>query len=164
MNSSIDNGRRRAFARVIALASGVALMALAGCVPPPQPVSQVVVPEPVAAPVPERTLILTVNFEFDSAALRPDAVLLLTNVAAAMTDQSMAGTHFEINGHTDIIGRLDYNIALSQLRAQAVVDFLAGHGVPLANMHSQGFGPLQLLDPAHPASPVNRRVEIVAIH
>jgi flagellar motor protein MotB len=30
-------------------------------------------------------------------------------------------------------------------------------------MHPQGFGPLQLIDTANPASPANRRVEIVAI-
>lgn len=150
-------------AHVTRIVAGSTLLALAACQEPPPPVAPVVMPDPVAT-APERAIILTVNFEFDSAALRPDAMLLLSNVAQAMNDQSMAGAHFEINGHTDIVGRLDYNIALSEYRSQAVMQFLAARGVPAANMRAQGFGPLQLLDPAHPASPINRRVEIVAIH
>jgi outer membrane protein OmpA-like peptidoglycan-associated protein len=163
MRSPRNNISRGVIARLATVATATALIALAGCQAPVPAIDNTPAPEPVAA-VPDRTIILTVNFEFDSYVLRPDAVALLVNVASAMTDQSMAGTRFEINGHTDIIGRLDYNIALSQLRAQAVMQFLASRGVPIANMKPQGFGPLQLLDPAHPASPVNRRVEIVATH
>ena len=81
----------------------------------------------------------------------------------AMNDRRLAGYHFDINGHTDITGRLAYNIALSILRAEAVVDYLASRGVPRDVMRAQGFGPLQLLDPANPRSGVNRRVEIVSI-
>ena len=159
MHSANNNNPRGRFARLTMVGAGLALLALAGC---EQPVVQDA-PVAAAAPVtPERTVILTVNFQFDSAALRPDAIALLTPVAQAMTDQSMAGAHFEINGHTDVIGRLDYNIALSQLRAQSVMQFLAARGVPLGSMRPQGSGPLQLLDPAQPASPLNRRVEIVA--
>jgi outer membrane protein OmpA-like peptidoglycan-associated protein len=157
---SVNKNPRGLFARLTMVGAGLALLVLAGC---EQPVVMDAPVAAVAAPMTaERTVILTVNFEFDSSALRPDAVALLIPVAQAMTDQSMAGAHFEINGHTDVIGRLDYNIALSQLRAQSVMQFLAARGVPLASMRPQGFGPLQLLDPAHPASPLNRRVEIVA--
>jgi outer membrane protein OmpA-like peptidoglycan-associated protein len=88
---------------------------------------------------------------------------LLDNVAIALNDERLRGSHFEINGHTDIIGRLGYNIGLSFMRAGAVMDYLAARGVPTDAMRPQGFGPLQLLDTANPASPANRRVEIVAI-
>ncbi len=117
---------------------------------------------PVAA-APERVVMLTINFDFDSHRIRPEAYQLLDNLAVAMHDPSLVGYRFDINGHTDIVGRLGYNIALSTLRAQAVVNYLVARGVPRESLHVQGFGPLQLLDPAHPASGVNRRVEVVSI-
>ncbi|MCC7283287.1 MAG: OmpA family protein, partial [Acetobacteraceae bacterium] len=75
----------------------------------------------------------------------------------------LARFRFEINGHTDVAGRLGYNLALSELRAASVVDYLAGRGVERARLKPQGFGPLQLLDPANPRSEVNRRVEVFAV-
>ncbi len=133
------------------------LAALAGCQPPAPP------PAPVASVVPDRRVILTINFDFDSHTIRPSSYPLLDNVAIALNDERLRGSHFDINGHTDVTGRLGYNIGLSYMRAGAVMDYLAARGVPLDSMHPQGFGPLQLLDPGNPTSPANRRVEIVAI-
>lgn len=86
----------------------------------------------------------------------------LDNMAAALNDLALAGSRFDIDGHTDISGRLGYNISLSQLRAAAVLDYLARRGAPSQRMRAQGFGPLQLLDSTFPRSPANRRVEVVA--
>jgi outer membrane protein OmpA-like peptidoglycan-associated protein len=133
------------------------LAVLAGCEPPPPQ------PAPMAPVQSERRVLLTINFDFNSHTIRPSSYPLLDNVAIALNDERLRGSHFDINGHTDVIGRLGYNIGLSYMRAGAVMDYLAARGVPLDSMHPQGFGPLQLLDPADPASPANRRVEIVAI-
>lgn len=168
MHSTVNNSPRGLLSRLAMAGGTVVLLGLGACqttVAPDGTITTIATGTPVVVTtVPDRTLVLTVNFQFDSAYLTPDAAVLLSNVAGAMTDQSMAGTHYDINGHTDIIGQLGYNISLSQLRAQSVVQFLAARGVPLANMKAQGFGPLQLLDPGNPASPANRRVEIVATH
>lgn len=118
---------------------------------------------PVAAAPSERRILLTINFDFDSHVIRPSSYPLLDNVAIALNDQRLQGSQFEINGHTDIIGRLGYNIGLSLMRAGAVMDYLSARGVPTSVMHPQGFGPLQLIDTANPASPANRRGGIVAI-
>lgn len=137
-----------------------AIGGLAGCAQPAPPPA----PEPAPAPVtPDRILELSVYFDFDSHEIRTESFPLLDNLARALVDRRLAGYHFDVNGHTDITGRLGYNIALSVLRAQAVVDYLAARGVPREIMHPQGFGPLQLLNPANPAGPENRRVEIVSI-
>lgn len=101
---------------------------------------------------------LTIEFAFDSARIRPDYYPTLDNLAVNLTNYP--GAQIYVNGHTDLSGRFGYNIALSNRRAQAVVDYLAARGIPRAYLHPQGFGPLQLADPAHPFSPVNRRVEI----
>ncbi|MCS6853262.1 MAG: OmpA family protein [Elioraea sp.] len=110
-----------------------------------------------------RGIVLTVNFDLNSYAIRPDARPLLDTLADAMTDPRLSRHRYEINGHTDSTGRLARNLALSELRAAAVVDYLAARGVPRDRMRAQGFGPLQPLDPANPRDPANRRVEVFAI-
>jgi OOP family OmpA-OmpF porin len=111
----------------------------------------------------ERRALLTINFAFDSYEILPDSYPLLDNIAGALQDERMRGAFAEINGHTDVTGRFGYNMALSYLRAKAVMNYLAARGVPWSVMRAQGFGPLQLLDTAVPTDPANRRVEIVAV-
>jgi outer membrane protein OmpA-like peptidoglycan-associated protein len=150
--------RRRAWRAGIVLFALGALGALGACTqefPPPPPDAPV-----VYAP----RILVTIGFDFDSARIKPEYYSTLDNIAAAFRDPSLAGARFDINGHTDITGRFGYNVALSLLRARAVVNYLAARGIPPELMHAQGFGPLQLADPANPRSPINRRVEIVAIH
>ena len=89
--------------------------------------------------------------------------MVLDNTAVALGDPRLNGLRYDVNGHTDVIGRLGYNVALSKLRSEAVVQYLATRGVPRDRMLAQGFGPLELFDPYNPSSPVNRRVEIVAV-
>ena len=115
------------------------------------------------APAFERRIVTNIEFGFDSDRIRPDSYPLLDNAAVALNDPQLAGLRFEINGHTDLIGRLGYNIGLSALRANAVVEYLSLRGVPRERMRAQGFGPLQPLEGQSPASPLNRRVEIVAL-
>ena len=110
-----------------------------------------------------RGVVLTVNFDLNSYAIRPDAREVLEPLAEALRDPVLEQFTFDINGHTDATGRLGRNMALSELRAAAVVDFLAARGVPRNRMRAQGFGPLQPLTPADPRAAVNRRVEVFAV-
>ncbi len=132
----------------------LALGALAACASP--------MTQQIAA-LETRGIVLTVNFDLNSYAIRPDARPLLDTLADAMTDPRLSRHRFEVNGHTDSTGRLARNLALSELRAAAIVDYLAAKGVPRDRMRAQGFGPLQPLDPANPRDPANRRVEVFAI-
>jgi outer membrane protein OmpA-like peptidoglycan-associated protein len=117
------------------------------------------------APPPDRRVLLTVNFAFNSYRIPRDAQPLIDNLAAALLAPELAGAQFfTIDGHTDVVGRLGYNLGLSTLRAGAVLDALAARGVPVARLRAQGFGPLRLLDPTNPRSGVNRRVEVVATY
>src|SRR5579883_964747 len=66
---------------------------------------------------------------------------------------------FEINGHTDSTGSIEYNIKLSERRAKSVEDYLLGQGVPREQIAIvQGFGKSHPLDPNDLAK--NRRVEV----
>lgn len=141
-----------------ALLLGLTALLPVACAPGPAPV--VYAPAPVVA---ERAVVLSVNFDFDSYRLRPESRAVLDNTAQALLDPRFAYSRFEVNGHTDITGRFGYNVALSRLRADAVVEYLAARGVPRDKMRAQGFGPLQLFDASNPRSGVNRRVEVVAL-
>jgi outer membrane protein OmpA-like peptidoglycan-associated protein len=140
--------------RRLLLAGGGALAALAGCASPET--------ERIAA-LTTRGIVLTVNFDLGSYALRPEAREVLDPLAEAMNDPRLFNYTYEVNGHTDSTGRLARNMALSDLRAAAVVDYLVARGVARRRLRPQGFGPLQPLDPANPRAGINRRVEIFAI-
>jgi outer membrane protein OmpA-like peptidoglycan-associated protein len=47
---------------------------------------------------------------------------------------------FDVEGHTDGVGGHRYNQALSEKRAQAVVDYLARKGVGASRIHAAGYG------------------------
>jgi peptidoglycan-associated lipoprotein len=69
----------------------------------------------------------TVNFDFDSATLDADAQQILLRQAAWI--RAFPEVRFRVYGHTDLVGSERYNHALGLRRAQAVVAFLARHGI-----------------------------------
>ena len=85
-------------------------------------------PVPMAPPPPPASgpaVNLTVNFANGSADLTPDAIRTLDALGRALASQDLAGYRFRIEGHTDTVGSRDYNRALSERRAEAVVDYVA---------------------------------------
>ena len=72
----------------------------------------------------------TVYFEFDSAVLTPAAKSKLDALAATLT--SNGPVNVRIVGFADKIGDADYNVKLSQRRANAVGSYLVSKGVNVA--------------------------------
>ena len=103
---------------------------------------------------------VTVNFDFDSARLKPESLPQLERLAAALRNDALSALRFRIEGHTDAKGGERYNEVLSARRAQAVVDFLVGQGVGLPRLIPVGMGFSELLDPADPLAARNRRVRV----
>jgi outer membrane protein OmpA-like peptidoglycan-associated protein len=68
-----------------------------------------------------------------------------------------------IEGDTDSVGGDSYNQDLSEKRAEAVRDYLAGQNIPMASMTAQGFGKTQPVASNDTAEgrQQNRRVELV---
>jgi outer membrane protein OmpA-like peptidoglycan-associated protein len=66
-----------------------------------------------------------------------------------------------VEGHTDDAGNADANMQLSQRRAEAVVQWLTGHGVEAARLEAHGFGSTQPLQQGRTpaARAANRRVQ-----
>ena len=110
-----------------------------------------------AAPAPTRFDLL-VNFEFNSDKLTQSAKENLDQFAKALHDPQLKGQRFEIDGHTDATGAEDYNLGLSERRADAVVAYLASEGIDKSLLTAKGFGKNKPRV-ANPYSPQNRRVE-----
>ena len=103
---------------------------------------------------------VTVNFDFDSARLRPESLPQLERLGAAMRTDTLLSLRFRIEGHTDAKGSERYNEVLSARRAQAVVDFLVSQGVGAQRLSPVGMGFSELLDTADPLAARNRRVRV----
>ncbi|CAO3441582.1 hypothetical protein [Azospirillum argentinense] len=130
----------------------VAVPALPG--PPPDP--------PVAALKAGLRAAFRINFDFNSARIRPDSRAVLDRIGAVMTAPEAATARFRIVGHTDAVGGDAANRALSQRRAEAVADYLAErHGVRRDRLDTAGMGAREPLLPKKPKAAENRRVEIV---
>jgi len=101
-----------------------------------------------------------VNFDFDKATLRADSDPALNQVLALMKDEPKLA--LEIGGHTDNVGKPDYNMKLSDARAASVVQWLVAHGIAKERLTSHGYGDTQPLvkndSDDHRAK--NRRVEL----
>ena len=100
-----------------------------------------------------------INFEVNSAKITKGSFKTLD--AAAKVLQDYPSVRMEIQGHTDDTGDHDYNVKLSQERAQSVKDYLVAKGVAEDRLKAQGYGPDKPLDPAKnkAARAKNRRVE-----
>jgi outer membrane protein OmpA-like peptidoglycan-associated protein len=102
-----------------------------------------------------------VLFDFDQASLKPGAKEKLAKVSGILL--AYPTLHMNVEGHTDSVGTDDYNLGLSQRRADAVRDYLTSNGINSANVQSIGLGkagPVASNDTAA-GRQQNRRVEMV---
>jgi outer membrane protein OmpA-like peptidoglycan-associated protein len=104
----------------------------------------------------------TVNFKVNSAVLSTDAKAALDEVATSALQ--LKGYVIEITGFASAEGGTARNKALSQRRAQAVIDYLVEtHNIPLRRIgQSFGFGELQAVadNTTREGREQNRRVEV----
>jgi outer membrane protein OmpA-like peptidoglycan-associated protein len=104
----------------------------------------------------------SINFGFDSADIDQNSYTTLDTLATALKSADLYASQFLVNGHTDAKGDEDYNLELSQRRANAVVQYLvAQHDVEPQRLKAIGFGEIALKDVNDGEAASNRRVEIV---
>jgi len=77
-------------------------------------------------------------FDVDSATVKPAAMVSLDKISAVLTKYPK--TTITVAGHTDNTGRADYNLKLSERRANAVRFALAERGVGASRVTAMGFG------------------------
>jgi outer membrane protein OmpA-like peptidoglycan-associated protein len=102
-----------------------------------------------------------VLFDFDQASLKPGAREKLAKVSGILL--AYPSLHMSVEGHTDSVGTDDYNLKLSERRADSVRDYLTSNGISLANVSAIGLGkdgPVASNDTVA-GRQQNRRVEMV---
>jgi len=101
----------------------------------------------------------TIEFQRGSAEITESGRTLLDRVADALV--AAPDLRVRVEGHTDARGNPERNKALSQSRAEAVVDYLAAHGVDSSRLSAVGLGssrPIVRTEDPERGS-VNRRIE-----
>lgn len=85
---------------------------------------------------------LNVTFGFDSTEVQEQYFSDLEELANFL--KRFSDLQVDVEGHTDNVGPEDYNMGLSQRRAQAVVDVLVNqHGIDASRLSPVGFGETQ---------------------
>ena len=109
------------------------------------------------------SLSLTIGFEFNSNKLSPESMDSLMTLSKALNSEQLKELQFRIEGHTDAKGKSEYNLKLSQLRAEAVKSYLEKKGVLDARMTPEGKGDKELINKDDKFAAENRRVQIVTM-
>jgi outer membrane protein OmpA-like peptidoglycan-associated protein len=102
-----------------------------------------------------------VLFDFDKSTLKPGAREKLAKLSGIVL--AYPGLKLSVEGHTDSIGTDEYNLTLSEKRADAVRDYLVSQGVNDGGISAQGFGKANPVatNETNEGRALNRRVEIV---
>jgi OOP family OmpA-OmpF porin len=105
------------------------------------------------------SIIHGINFDFDSAVIRPESNAVLAELYKGL---AAAPGRITIEGHTSSEGTDAYNLRLSERRAQAVVADLAGRGLAAARVTAVGVGEARPIATNNDESgrSLNRRVEV----
>ena len=105
-----------------------------------------------------------ITFELNSDRIAPRARGILDKLGRALQSEDLADIAFVIEGHTDASGTLDYNMRLSNRRAESVKRYLVENfEIEPSRLKTVGKGPTDLLDKRDPRSGSNRRVVFVAV-
>jgi outer membrane protein OmpA-like peptidoglycan-associated protein len=111
-----------------------------------------------------RGLIVNISdvlFDFNKYTLKPGAREKMAKVSGILL--AYPGLKIQVEGHTDAVGSDEYNMKLSQQRADSVRDYLVAQNVPAASVTAVGYGkanPVASNDTAA-GRQQNRRVELV---
>lgn len=96
-----------------------------------------------------------IEYDFDSADLRPESKIILDKVVEFLELNSNISV--EIRSHTDQRGNDNYNLRLSERRAKSVVDYLISKGIDPDRLQPKGLGETE------PAEVPNTNGEMVSL-
>lgn len=109
-----------------------------------------------------RAAVYGIYFDTGKSDIKPESTPAIEEIAKMLNAD--AALKIYVVGHTDNVGALDNNIRLSQARADAVVQALAGsHAIAASRLKAFGSGPYSPVasNDAETGRAKNRRVELV---
>jgi OmpA-OmpF porin, OOP family len=109
-------------------------------------------------------ILVDIRFDPDSSVVRPESYQTLGLIADALVRASMLPYGILIVGRTESTGKREYNLTLSQRRADSIRDVLVmTFKISTKRLQTLGLGEEQLQDGNQPASTVNQQVQIIAV-
>jgi len=113
----------------------------------------------------EKAIVLdNIYYDLAKADIRTDAAAELDKLVKILKDNP--SIRIELSSHTDSRSSDDYNLTLSQQRAQAAVDYLVSQGIASDRLVAKGYGETQLIVPnaqTEEEHQTNRRTEFKVI-
>ena len=103
--------------------------------------------DPIGVAAIEENVSITLNnlfFDFDKAVLRPESFPELDRIVTLMNEKPTM--EIEISGHTDSAGPDQYNLGLSERRANSVVQYLNGKKIEKNRLNVVFFGESKPID------------------
>ncbi|MBN2486207.1 MAG: OmpA family protein [Bacteroidales bacterium] len=93
------------------------------------------------SPIDKPITVENIFFDFASAELRPESMVALDKLVETLNDNPTIT--IELSSHTDFRGNDDFNMDLSQQRAQAVVNYLIMKEISANRLVAKGYGESQ---------------------
>ncbi len=103
---------------------------------------------PASAKKPVRIVLEDIHFSFDTATLNSRAIAILDRNAERIMDNPSVSV--QIEGHACAHGTEEYNMALSERRAQAAKEYLMNKGIASKRMSTIAYGESRLAKPEIP--------------
>ena len=105
-----------------------------------------------------------VQFDPDASTIRPESYQTLGRIADALCHSTLLRYGFLIVGRTDATGKREYNLTLSQKRADSIRDALVNtFKISPKRLQAVGLGEEQLQDAARPTAAINQQVQVVTV-
>ncbi len=119
---------------------------------------------PVAYEIQKELILVGVTFPVNQAVITPESAGELDKVVESL--KALPHVKLEIAGHTDISGARDYNMELSQRRAEAVRDYFIEKGIAPDRLVAKGYGPdkPKYDNDTAEGRRKNRRVELIRLN
>jgi outer membrane protein OmpA-like peptidoglycan-associated protein len=104
------------------------------------------------------------NFEFNQSEVSEKSYVILDRIAKIMRENP--DLILEIAAHTDNVGTSQYNLDLSQKRAQAIVSYLLSKGIENSRLIGKGYGESRPISSNNSVNGrlMNRRVEFIILN
>lgn len=112
-----------------------------------------------------KVLLYGIHFDTDEATLQEKSEPVLNEIATLL--EQNPDLKLRVVGHTDAVGNPEYNMDLSQRRAEAVVEYLTSkQGVSLDRLKAHGVGSLAPVagNETEEDRALNRRVELIKMY
>jgi outer membrane protein OmpA-like peptidoglycan-associated protein len=104
------------------------------------------------------------NFDFNQSMVAETSYPLLDKIIKIL--EKNPDLALEISAHTDNIGSFEYNMQLSQNRAQSIVDYLVSRGISKQRLVAKGYGKSRPISSnnTEDGRMKNRRVEFIILN